>query len=317
MSDWSMQTAVQRYLDERRRLGFELKNAGTALMRFARFADARQHRGPLTLEIQLEWAREHVIRSSAITAARRLELLRPFSRYYRQFEPDTEVPPPHILGPSHRRLAPHIYTDQEICDLLAQARALKPQGSLRPLVYETLFGLIAATGMRISEALKLQLADLDLTQGILVVRQTKFNKSRCLPLHESVVTALRTYLDALAKFVVCSKESPVFYTRVGQPLSASTVHYVFAQLRKQLGWTARGDHRAPRIHDLRHTMAVRRIEQWYEEGASLEHAMFWLCTYLGHAKISDTYWYMTGTPQLMDLVGSRFEHFALKEAGHE
>lgn len=249
MNDWSMQTAVQSYLDERKRLGFELKDAGTALMRFARFADARQHRKPLKLEIQLEWAREHVIRTSTITAARRLELIRPFATYYRQFEPDTEVPPPHILGPSHRRLAPHIYTDRKICDLMAQARKLKPQGSLRPLVYETLFGLIAATGMRISEALKLQLADLDLTQEILVVRQTKFNKSRCLPLHESVVTALRTYLDALAKFVVCSKESPVFCTRVGQPLSASTVHSVFAQLRKQLGWTARGDHRAARIHD--------------------------------------------------------------------
>ena len=120
-----------------------------------------------------------------------------------------------------------------------------------------------------------------------------------------------------AHFVACLKDSPVFCTPKGLALACSTVHYVFAQLRKQLGWTVRGDHNAPRIHDLRHTMAVRRIEKWYEDGASLEHAMFWLCTYLGHAKISDTYWYITGTPQLMDLVGSRFERFALHGGDHE
>ena len=137
----TMQAAVQRYLDERRRLGFAMKSPGTELMRFARFADARDHQGPLTLDLQLDWAREHVARTSTVTAARRLEVVRPFATYYRQFEPSTEVPPPFILGRGHRRLAPHIYTDQEIGDLLALSERMTPPGGLRPLTYKTLFGL--------------------------------------------------------------------------------------------------------------------------------------------------------------------------------
>ena len=197
----TMQAAVQRYLDERRRLGFSLKSPCTELMRFARFADARDHQGPLTLDLQLDWAREHVARTSTVTAARRLEVVRPFATYYRQFEPATEVPPPFILGRGHRRLAPHIYTDQEIGDLLTMSDRLTPLGGLRPLTYKTLFGLIAATGLRISEALNLQVKDIDLPMATLTVRQTKFRKSRCLALHASVVQALSDYLRARQRFI--------------------------------------------------------------------------------------------------------------------
>ena len=313
----TMQAAVQRYLEERHRLGFALKSPGTELMRFARFADSRGHQGPLTLDLQLDWAREHVVRTGIVTAARRLEAVRPFAAHYRQFEPATEVPPPFILGRGHRRLAPHIYTDQEIGDLLDLSSHMTPLGGLRPLTYKTLFGLIAATGLRISEALKLQVADVDLQVATLTVRQTKFHKSRCLALHASVVQALSDYLHARQQFVGCAGETPVFASLSGRALSLSGVHYVFSQLRDQLGWRARGEHARPRIHDLRHTMVVRRVQLWYESGASIDHAMFWLCTYLGHAKISDTYWYLTGTPELMELVSARFERFALQGAGHE
>ena len=313
----TMQAAVQRYLDDRRRLGFALKSPGTELMRFARFADAKDHQGPLTLELQLDWAREPVARTSTITAARRLEVVRPFASYYRQFEPATEVPPPFILGRGHRRLAPHIYTDQEIGDLLTLAERMTPSGGLRPLTYKTLFGLIAATGLRISEALNLQVKDINLPMATLTVRQTKFHKSRCLALHASVVQVLSNYLCARQRFISCTGETPVFASLSRRALSLSAVHYVFAGLREQLGWRARGEHAWPRIHDLRHTMVVRRIQLWHEAGASIEHAMFWLCTYLGHANISDTYWYLTGTPELMESVGMRFEHFVLRGADHE
>jgi len=167
----TMQASVQYYLEERRRLGFALKSQGTELMRFARFADSRGHQGPLTLDLQLDWAREHVARTSTVTAARRLEAVRSFAAHYRQFEPATEVPPPFILGRGHRRLAPHIYTAQEIGDLLDLSGRMTPLGGLRPLTYKTLFGLIAATGLRISEALKLQLTDVDLPAATLTVRQ--------------------------------------------------------------------------------------------------------------------------------------------------
>ena len=313
----TMRAAVRCYLEARRRLGFALKSPGTELMRFARFADARGHRGPLTLELQLDWAREHVARTGPVTAARRLEIIRPFAAHYRQFEPTTEVPPPFILGRGHRRLAPHIYTDQEIGDLLDLAGRMAPRGGLRPLTYKTLFGLIVATGLRISEALKLQVSDIDLPRMTLMVRQTKFHKSRCLVLHPSVTQALADYLDARQRFVSCEAEAPLFATPAGCALSSSTVHHVFARLRDQLGWRARGEHTQPRIHDLRHTMVVRRVQLWHEGGASIDHAMFWLCTYLGHAKISDTYWYLTGTPELMELVGAQFECFVLQGEDHE
>lgn len=313
----TLQTAVQRYLDERRQLGFDLAIAGKQLMRFARYADAHGHQGPLTQEIQLGWAREHVLRTSPVTWARRLEIVRPFAAYYRQFEPSSEVPDPTTFGRGHRRLVPHIYTDQEVCRLLEEAGRLTPQAGLRPATYQALFGLLAATGLRISEALHLLDADVDLQNARLTVRQTKFNKSRCLPLHPSVVQALGAYRIHRDRAAAGLPNPTFFVSAEGQALPLRTVEKVFAQLRERLGCQPRGEHRHVRIHDLRHTFAVRRVQQWQQAGAAMEHGMFWLCTYLGHAKISDTYWYLTGVPELMAAAGGKFERFVQGDACHE
>ena len=131
----TMQQAAQRYLDDRRRLGFALDAPATELMRFARYADARAHAGPLTQELMLGWAREHVCRTSTVTAARRLEIVRPFAAHFRQFEPTTEIPPKGILGRAHRRLAPHIYAPAEIAALLDAAAQLALTWRLRPATY--------------------------------------------------------------------------------------------------------------------------------------------------------------------------------------
>lgn len=317
MNNTTIQTAVQRYLDERRQLGFDLSIAGKQLMRFARYADAHGHHGPLTLDIQLDWAREHVLRTGFVTWARRLEVVRPFAAYYRQFEPSSVVPDLKFFGPGHRRLAPHIYTDQEVCDLLEEAGRLTPQGGLRPATYQTLFGVIAATGLRISEALHLRDADVDLQEARLTVRQTKFNKSRCLPIHSSVVQALSQYRARRNHVTACLAGMTFFVSAEGQALSLRGVENVFARLRERLGWKPRGDHPQPRIHDLRHAFAVRRVLQWHQSGVTMDHGMFWLCTYLGHAKISDTYWYLTGVPELMAVVGEKFERFAQGDVCHE
>lgn len=317
MNNTTIQTAVQRYLDERRQLGFDLSIAGKQLMRFARYADAHGHHGPLTLGIQLDWAREHVLRTGFVTWARRLEVVRPFAAYYRQFEPSSVVPDLKFFGPGHRRLAPHIYTDQEVCDLLEEAGRLTPQGGLRPATYQTLFGVIAATGLRISEALHLRDADVDLQEARLTVRQTKFNKSRCLPIHSSVVQALSQYRSRRNHVTSCLADMTFFVSAEGQALSLRGVENVFARLRERLGWKPRGDHPQPRIHDLRHAFAVRRVLQWHQAGVTMDHGMFWLCTYLGHAKISDTYWYLTGVPELMAVVGEKFERFAQGDVCHE
>lgn len=307
----TLQAAVQRYLEERRQLGFTLTAPATELTRFARFADARGHKGPLTRELQIEWARQHVRRTSTVTAARRIEILRPFASYYRQFEVNTEVLPTNELGRGHRRLTPHIYTDEEILQLLQHADCLTPMGGLRPLMYRTLFGLIAAVGLRLSEALKLRLGDVDLETSTITVRQTKFHKSRCLPIHASVVRALAEYRRMRDLQADIDPGAPFFVSRTGGFLPKRTVDNVFERMRRQMRWQARGSHANPRIHDLRHTMAVRRVQLWHETGVSIDHAMFWLCTYLGHAKITDTYWYLTGVPELMDIIGAQFERFAL------
>ena len=307
----SMMVAVQQYLDERRQLGFELIAPGTELMRFARYADARDHRGPLTQDLIVGWAREHVKRTSAVTAARRLEVVRPFAAYYRQFEPATEIPPLGILGRGHRRLAPHIYTNQELTQLLRATDCLTPHDGLRPMVYRTLFGLIAAAGLRLSEALNLNISDVDLAAGAVTIRQTKFRKSRCLPLHSSVVQALDFYVRSRDRCHATDPGAPFFVSQAGAALPKRTVENVFLRLQPHLDWQARGDYPVPRIHDLRHTFAVRRLQRWREEAQSIDHGMFWLCTYLGHAKISDTYWYLTGVPELMDSIGARFERFTV------
>lgn len=313
----TLQAAVQRYLKERRQLGFELTAPATELMRFARFAHARGHAGPLTRELQLEWVRQHVRRTSTVTAARRIEILRPFAAYYRQFEVDTEVLPTHALGRGHRRLTPHIYTDEEILQLLQHAARLAPVGGLRPMMYRTLFGLLAAVGLRLSEALKLQVGDVDLKAETITVRRTKFHKSRCLPIHASVARALTEYRRMRDRHVDADPGAPFFVSQTGGFLPKRTVENVFERMRSRLQWQARGDYANPRLHELRHTMAVRRVQLWHERGVSVDHAMFWLCTYLGHAKITDTYWYLTGVPELMDIVGAKFERFALAGGGNE
>jgi integrase len=178
---------------------------------------------------------------------------------------------------------------------------------------QTLFGLIACTGLRIAEALALRDADVDLRAGVLTVRRGKFGKSRLLPLHATAVAALARYRSARARFVPTDPDRPFFIgtrgRRLGLALGDRQAHRVFDQLRRQLGWVARGGHGAARIHDLRHSFAVRRLLRWHEEGVDVHPRMLALSTYMGHAKISHTYWYLTGVPELMQLVGQRFERF--------
>lgn len=300
--------AVQDYLADRRRLGYGMND--TELQRFARYADERGHEGPLDAGCQISWARQHVRRATSGTGTRRLQTLRPFVRYYKQFEPDSIVVDPSILGPSRNRPTPHIYTPEELEELILAAAQLKRSDSLRPATYSTLLGLLAATGMRRAEALNLRDDDVEADATRLVIRRTKYRKSRQLPLHPSTTQALLLYRQQRDQCWSRTKMQPFFVGRAGTGLCGDTLHAVFSGLRQSLGWRARGDHPQPRIHDLRHTFAVRRVQQWHEHGVPVAQAMFWLCTYLGHAKISDTYWYLTGVPELMAIAGRNFEAFA-------
>ena len=311
----SMKTRVRDFLAERRQLGFELETMGRALNNFARYVDARGERGPLTVEIMAEWARcAKSKRQTPLTWARRLKILRPFARYLQQFEPRTEVPDEAIFGPVDQRLAPHICSEQEIIDLLAAARRLHPD--LRGAGYEALFGLLASTGLRVSEALLLRDGDVDLRAGLLTVRRTKFAKSREVPLHPSAIQALSRYRRVRKLYIERDAETPFFVAtrgqRLGQPLTRRQVERVFATLRDQLGWVNRGAHHAPRVHDLRHSFVVRRVMLWHQQGIDVDQAMLSLSTYVGHAMVTNTYWYLSGVPELVAVAASKFETFAAK-----
>jgi integrase len=247
----TMQSLVQMYLEERRGAGFALEVPGKLLMGFGCFSDRLGHRGPITEQLILDWVQGCAKRATPFTWARRLQTIRPFARFCFRLDRATYIPEQSIFGRAKRRLTPHIYSDREITDLLRAAGQLKPEGTLRPATYKTLFGLIAATGLRISEALKLRFVDLDFARSVLTVRQTKFAKSRLVPLHPSVRAALSRYAVIRRRAIPAEPKSFFFVGSSGTALPKSTVHHVFQQLRKGLGWKARGSHPFPRIHDLR------------------------------------------------------------------
>jgi site-specific recombinase XerD len=217
----TMQSHAANYLSERRRLGFQLRSTGLAVMSFARYVDGLGHQGPLTVEVMADWARRDKWKSDEpSTWARRLKMLRSFARYLQQFEPRTEVPDDSTFGRIGQRLAPHIYSEQEIVDLLAVARRLGPTPGLRGATYEALFGLIASTGLRVSEAVHLLEADVDLKLGMLSVRRTKFAKSRQVPLHPSAVQALLRYRRMRNRYVEVTDETAFFVGTRGQASGA-------------------------------------------------------------------------------------------------
>lgn len=311
----SLQARIDDYLAERRRQGFHLHSRDAFLFGFARFVKAKRHRGPLTTELIVEWVRAAKDgHGDAGTWARSWGRLRHFIRYLQQFEPDTEVPEASLFGPEPGRVSPHIYRDDEIDDLLAAARSLGPIGSLRPFTYETLFGLMASTGLRVSEAIHLRDEDVDLRRAMLTIRQTKFAKSRQLPIHPSTVKALALYRKQRERHLPATVGMPFLIgsrgRRLGLPLGERQAHRVFTGLREGLDWINRGGHEAPRLHDLRHTFAVRRLVRWYADGADVDQKMLVLSTYMGHAEIFYTYWYLTAVPELMAIVAGRFEQFA-------
>jgi len=311
----SLQKRIDDYLAERRRLGFRLHSRDTLLAGFARYVAEQHHDGPLTIELMTDWARQDKWhRGTPGTWAVRLTKVRHFARYLKQFEPDTEIPEELVFGPEPGRVAPHIFYEEEIVALLAATGRLGPQGSIRPATYETLFGLMASTGLRVSEALHLRDDDVDLKNGLLTVRQTKFAKSRRLPIHPSTAEALLRYRRQRMQQIPTAADMPFLISsrgrRLGQPLSGRQAHRVFNELRDSLGWVNRGGHAAPRLHDLRHTFVVRRLMLWHAEGIDIDQMMLALSTYLGHAEIYYTYWYLTAVPELMSLAGAKFERFA-------
>lgn len=307
MKKLSMVALVEDYLTMRRRLGFALKISGHQLLRFARFADCTGHRGPISQELCMRWACYKAPRQ--ITRATRINVIRPFAKYRAQFDSATEIPSLNFFGSPHRRLAPHIYSTREVKALLTTALQLPPTDGLRPFSYSTLLGLLVATGMRISEALHLSRQDVDLERGVITVRNTKFSKSRLVPLHPTTCAALRFYAHLRDNRVPFSQLDDFFLSDGGRRIQQDTVQRRFRHLCNELHLCSRGDYKAPRIQDFRHSFITNCLLRWYRQGINVDTKMLALSTYVGHSKISYTYWYISGIPELMAVATRRFEKF--------
>ncbi len=300
-----LQLLVEEYLATRRALGANLADAEGMLRSFLAFL-ARSQETFVTTALALRWATEPRDAQPAHLAAR-LGAVRAFARYANATDARHEVPPTGLLPARPRRAIPYIYSDNELAELIGAARGLSGRTGLRPRTYATLLALLAASGMRSSEPLRLDRNDVDLDQGVLTVRESKFGKSRLLPVHESTAKALESY--ATQRDHLCPQaSSPAFFlSERGTRIVQNTFEQTFVQLSRQVGLRSPSDSRGPRLHDLRHRFAVRTLLRWYRDGVDVESHLPRLATYLGHAHMSDTYWYLTATPELLQLAAKRLD----------
>lgn len=285
-----MMAAIDRYLALRRSVGFVLSNAQYLLRSFAAFAADRQQRHIRTATV-IDWASRA---PSSAQRQTRYQTVRQFAQHVRVEDPRHELPPPNHFGPSKIRRVPRIYTAAEIDRLVLAATQLSAGAALRPQTYATLISLLAATGLRISEALHLRYGDV--TPDGLLVRKTKFQKSRLVPLHETAVAGLGRYLAQ--RRTVHLGSDHVFVDDNGQPLGYGTVYRVFGRLAQSAGIAPLRGHR-PRLHELRHTFALRALQAAPAGRQRIGQHMLALTTYLGHVSIDSTYWYLESTSELL------------------
>ena len=294
---------VENYLRVRRALGFKLVGEGRLLADFVAFADAAGH-PMVTTSVALEWAR--LPRSASPNyLSRRLRAVRGFARYLHALDPACEVPPLELLPASKYRPAPYLFSDGEVLAVMAAARRLRPP--LRAATLETLIGLLACTGLRIGEAIRLDRDDVDPTHGLLTIRDSKFGKSREVLLHHSAVRALVQYRERRDRLCPAAKGRSFFITTRGTRLTHPTVYAPFRALLKHAGVEHPSPARRVRVHDLRHSLAVKTLLAWYRDGGDVATRMPLLSTYLGHVDPAATYWYLSAAPELLALAAQRLE----------
>jgi integrase len=303
--------ALTEYLATRRALGTQLKWPESSLRRFVDFV-AAEGAEVVTTELALRWAVQAKDVQRA-THARRLAIVRGFAVWLLATDARTQVPPQRLLAAAHRRPTPHIYSDRALADLMAAAGHLRSASGLRGTTFQTLLGLLAATGLRPGEALALDLGDVDLVGAVLAVRESKFGKSRFVPLEESARAALSAYAT-FRDTVRPRRQTPAFLvTAQGTRLGASAVRGTFATLCQTVGLRPRRHRRSgrgPRLQDIRHTFATRRLVEWYRAGLDVDRRMPRLATYLGHVSTVETYWYIQAVPELLRLATDRLERVA-------
>lgn len=312
----NLERKLEAYLALRRAVGFEMRSEERLLRDFIKFIGKDLEKCSIRAQLAVDWACSSQCASAG--QSRRLSVVRCFLSHLRASDPGVEVPAHGLLAKSIRP-KPHIYSAREIESLFDAARNLGPEGSLRPNTYATLIGLALACGLRGSETARLQNGDVDLraTPACLTVIETKFRKSRLVPLHATTAQALREYVDLRDRRGYGGHCESFFVSERKKALSYNTVRDTFIKLARQVGIRAPNDGRGGSFHDLRHTFAVTRMIDWYRQGIDVSSRLPELSVYLGHARPEETYWYLTATPELLVEVGKRFEPPKLTEGDHE
>jgi len=299
----TLSDALTQYITVRRALGTRLQEPAMTLGHFVEFLD-REKAEFITTELAIRWAQQpqHVQQA---TWTRRFTMVRRFAAWLVSFDPRTEVPPKRLLNARHRRSKPHIYTSEEIGRLMAEAARLPSPKGLRAFTYVTLIGLLASSGLRPGEALALDWRDVDLQNGILAIRNTKFGKSRFVPIGEGTRRALIRYATQRNGRFVHHPTDPFLVSEDGTRLRGYVARRTFAKVSLATGVRAvageRRIGRGPRLQDMRHTFATEKLIEWYRAGLDVTREMPKLATYLGHTDISHTYWYIEAVPELLHL----------------
>lgn len=291
----------------RRALGFKLKKHDIALRGFINFLDAGHHTR-ITTDLALRWAKYPSNRNPAWWCER-LSMVRKFAQYLNNTGVHTDIPPPGILAQYYHRPQPHIYTKSEVAALLEGMRQHLPRTDLRHYTYTTLLGLLATTGLRIGEALKLNRDDIGLDTSELRIQDTKSKDARLIPLHPTTVAALKGYAQQRDRMQSHPKSQSFFLNLFGERLSIWMVNTTFIRVSKRIGLRSRTAKRGPRIHDLRHTFAVNALIAAYKSGRPIDRQVYAISIYLGHKSPSSTYWYFSAVSELMALACERLGTF--------
>ena len=313
MSQHALHLHLDAYINVREALGFQMRAERTLLRDFVRFVETHSATGPIRAQCAVDWACASPARRGTGGAAQRLSMARGFLIYLRSMMPDTEVPASGLVA-SFRRPKPYLLTPQHIQALIQAAQQIGSQGALQPSPFSTVIGLMASTGLRVGETLRLTMGDVQLDHAppLLHIRETKFHKSRFVPLHPTTAEQLRHYLTMRSARHADTLSDVCFVLENGQALTHKALGQSFAQLCRQLGlWPTDGGRR-PSPHALRHAFAIERIRRWHHEGADVQTLLPRLSVYLGHVRPQESYWYLTATPELLTAAAARFQHYAAR-----
>jgi len=239
----------------------------------------------------------------------RLGMVRRFAAWFSALDSRTEVPVQGLLPHRFHRPRPYIYSASEIERLIQTAARLSSPKGIKGLTYSTLFGLLGVTGMRLGEAISLDRDDVDLVDGTLTIRKTKFRKSRIIWVHPSTQTVLKDYAQVRDRVFRHPRTSAFFLTERGNRIAINMTEWTFTKVSRTIGLRASGKRRGrgPRLHDLRHQFAVRTLIDWYRTGLDVERELPKLATYLGHKHVNATYWYIEAVPELLQLATNRLQ----------